>query len=469
MGGLRLQGISSGLDVDGLVRQLMTLERRPVTQLEKKRDSLTSEANAWRDINSRLITLKSRASELLRTTGVFGAMRVQVSDTTVVRATVGNGAAAGVYNVTVNALATATSYKSTAEDISDPAASLGVSGEIELVNTSDSVVRGTITVSATDSLTRIAANINSNSQLKVRASVVQTEPGLFRLVLVGKESGAVNHFDFNVISGNAWSRLGFMEPGRPDLIQTGENASITVNGLTIASPSNSIEGAVPGVTLTMLKAGASTTVDLREDPDKAASAIRALVEQYNSVQEFMATQTRTATGQPGPLAGEGTLFVLQSSLRSKMVDPVEITGSEFRTLASIGIETEKFSVGGRISGKLEINETKLREALEQDPEAVKNLFQSNGTVQGVARRLDSWLADYTRSNGLLLTRAKSIDDSVNQVKERIRYYDEVILPKRERTMRTRFDTLEKALSTLQGQGLWLSQQLRSLNGFTNNR
>lgn len=473
MGGLRIGGLASGLDVDGLVRQLMTMERRPVRQLELQRDNLTSQAGAWRDINSRLNTLRSRASDLVAS-AAFSAKRVTVGDPAALKATVETGATAGIFDVTINSLATATAYKSTVNDISNPATDLNEVGVIKIINTTDNTVRGSFSIAAGDSLNDIASTINNNKDLKVNASVVQTEPNVYRLVITGNQTGSTGNFDFQVESGGAWARLGFLAedgevpPNRLDLIRAGANASLTVNGLAISSASNDVKDAIPGVTLTLLKEGQSTAVEVQVDVEKTISAIKQFVDQYNSVQEFMGAQMQPGpTGRPATLAGEGTLLSLRNTLRQMTVDPVNGLSSQYKTLGSIGIATAPFAAGTAISGKLQVDETKLREALKTDPDAVAGLFQASSGGEGVAVRTEQWLGDYTRSNGVLLRKAESIDTSVKRVQERIRQYDEIILPKREQTMRARFDALERVLATLQGQGSWLSAQLSGLNANNN--
>src|SRR5690606_16105880 len=90
------------------------------------------------------------------------------------------------------------------------------------------------------------------------AAVVQTSPGVYKLVLTGKETGAENAFTItnNLTGGNG---LSFTDTdgdsvsgdSAADNTQTAIDAAFTVNGLSITSSSNTVTDAVPGVTLTL--------------------------------------------------------------------------------------------------------------------------------------------------------------------------------------------------------------------------
>ncbi|MFK4997219.1 flagellar filament capping protein FliD [Bacillus sp. N9] len=77
----------------------------------------------------------------------------------------------------------------------------------------------------------------------------------------------------------------------------------------------------------------------------------------------------------GLLKGDPILSSVLSAMRLDMSSSVETQGL-FKQLASIGISTTANYLEG---GKLEINETKLKAALEEDPTAVENLFRGSGT------------------------------------------------------------------------------------------
>ncbi|MDC7286087.1 flagellar filament capping protein FliD, partial [Bifidobacterium thermophilum] len=77
----------------------------------------------------------------------------------------------------------------------------------------------------------------------------------------------------------------------------------------------------------------------------------------------------------GLLRSDQQLNGLLSKMRMDFYTPLSTSSSEYNQLAAIGITTTKNYLEG---GKLEINEDKLKEALEKDPEGVFNLFAADG-------------------------------------------------------------------------------------------
>jgi flagellar hook-associated protein 2 len=59
VGVLKIGGLVSGLDTDSLIKSLMSIEKRPVVVMQKRQDDLNTQAGAWRDTNSRLLTLRA--------------------------------------------------------------------------------------------------------------------------------------------------------------------------------------------------------------------------------------------------------------------------------------------------------------------------------------------------------------------------------------------------------------------------
>jgi flagellar hook-associated protein 2 len=90
-----------------------------------------------------------------------------------------------------------------------------------------------------------------------------------------------------------------------------------VNGIQISSASNTVTGAIPGVTLNLASASPSTTVDLTIAPNtsQASAAINQFVSDYNAlIKDVNAQYTYTAGSGEGVLAQDPTVQTLQSDL-----------------------------------------------------------------------------------------------------------------------------------------------------------
>ncbi len=111
---LRISGISTGYDTAQLIEQLMAVERRPVLLMQKQQSQIKTRSDAWRDVASRLSSLKSKAAAL-KSTSVFNVKSVTSSADKTVSAAADSAAAAGTYKVWVDRLATATRATGAAE------------------------------------------------------------------------------------------------------------------------------------------------------------------------------------------------------------------------------------------------------------------------------------------------------------------------------------------------------------------
>ncbi|PKM82402.1 MAG: hypothetical protein CVU89_05205 [Firmicutes bacterium HGW-Firmicutes-14] len=109
---LRLGGIASGLDTEGLVKQLMALERMPLTRLEDKKNVLEWRKSALLDFRNMLLNLQKKASALTLSTS-FDLKKSASSDSEVATVTTGATAVNGTYTLEVTSLATATKVSST--------------------------------------------------------------------------------------------------------------------------------------------------------------------------------------------------------------------------------------------------------------------------------------------------------------------------------------------------------------------
>src|SRR5918998_5623466 len=107
--GLRLGGLSSGLDTESIVSQLMAIERQPRARLERKQAAVQARQDALRDISTKLRSLKTAAQNLASAGTWAPTQTITSSDSARVGARVVGSVAAGTYNVEVQKVATAAS------------------------------------------------------------------------------------------------------------------------------------------------------------------------------------------------------------------------------------------------------------------------------------------------------------------------------------------------------------------------
>ena len=129
-----------------------------------------------------------------------------------------------------------------------------------------------ITATAGESLSALASDINGQN-LGVNASVVSDGNGTSHLTIVNSTTGDASGITIANTS--------------PQFVQAtqGANAQLSVDGIPISSASNTVTGAVSGLTINLLGADPGTDVTLTATPDGStiASAINQFVTDYNTV------------------------------------------------------------------------------------------------------------------------------------------------------------------------------------------
>jgi flagellar hook-associated protein 2 len=160
-------------------------------------------------------------------------------------------------------------------------------------------------------------------------------------------------------------------------LQKAQDAIVKVDNLTLVKPTNTIADAIQGVTLNLVKADASTPVNLSISTDAtgAQKKIKDFVTAYNAVITFFNKQQSfdPKVGKANPLLGDFTISSVQHALQNTITGAVPGLTSGKLNLAQIGISSD------RTTGELSIDDAKLSSMLSSDPTEVLKLFVGTGT------------------------------------------------------------------------------------------
>lgn len=369
MASLSIGGLISGLDTDSLIAQIMAIERKPILALQDKRTKLQSQADAWRDINTRLYSLQNKAYDLKQAYS-FYSKKVSSSDETIATATASTTTALGIYTLSVGQLAQA--HVVASGNFASPNASLGYSGT--------PTINGlTVTIDVSDTLNSIRDKVNATPNIGVTASVVQVDATNYRLILTRQQTGSTE-IAF-VDSNSALTNLGVLVSGVANTIQAAQDAQLTVNGVTVTRSTNQISDVIPGMTFNLKRAGTLTSplqvnLEVKNDTDKAVAAVQAFVDQYNSLIDFIADKTSydATKKQGGVLFGDAGAYQLQSSLRQAVTAAVPGLTATLNNLAQVGVTTGAYGSPDGKLGKLTFDPQKLRDQLNANLDGVAKLF-----------------------------------------------------------------------------------------------
>jgi flagellar hook-associated protein 2 len=298
-----------------------------------------------------------------------------------------------------------------------------------------------------NTLDGLALAIN-NAGIGVSASVINDASGS-RLAIESDTSGAPGNL---TITSSA---------GLPTFTQAvaGTNASLTVDGIPISSTTNTVTGAIDGVTLNLASAAAGTTVAISLGPDSSdqETAINNYVSAYNKVIGDINTQETVdaSSGTAGPLASDSTLSLAQSLILASSSYAMTGNGA-ISELSDLGITMND-------DGTLSVDSGTLSNALESDPAAVQSFFD--------ATAVGSWGANVTSAltdladpvTGALTNDANGLTQSQNSITQQISDFQDQINTQ-QTALTAEYDQVD---TTLQELPLLLSQinsQLSSLSG-----
>ncbi len=393
-----LTGLSSGLDTNSIIEGLMSVERNPLVLLNQRRAAAQQRVDAWSQMTTRVSALRTAVDELKTSADFDDLVTTRSSNPDVVEATSTGAATPGSVTFTVDQLAAhhqlvgASSFASEAATVGAGTLSITVAG-----------VETRIDTTAGTTVANLAAQINARGS-GVTAQVVRTDASAVRLVLSAGESGADRAF---TATGTQSTLAGF------DVAQQGSDARVTVGSgagaLAVTRPTNQINDFLSGVEI---KLGATTstpvTIGIERDVDGAVSTVKGFVDEVNnvmrSIKELSAYDPEAKRG--GPLLGDSTLRSLQSQLVGEVTGLIPALGTGYNHASALGI-------GYTTEGVFELDETRLRSALDADFGSVGRFFARSGQAAD-ARLGYGFASDKTTpgSYGVVVTQAATVASTV---------------------------------------------------------
>ncbi len=417
-------GIGSNLPIDSIVSQLMQAESQPLVALNRKESSYQAKVSAFGSLSGALASFQTTLNGL-SDLSKFQQMTSASSDAAIASATTASGAAAGKYSIDLThlaqqqSLASAGTASTTASIGSGAATTLsfqfgtisggtlanGVYTGASFAENPD-LASGSITIdSSNNSLQGIRDAINK-AGLGVTATIVSdgsASPN--RLVLTSDKTGVAASMKITVDGDSALKDLLSFDPSVTDgsaqkLSQTSaaQNAQMTLNGIAITSATNTITGAIEGVTLTASKIGA-TTISIASDTSAVEKNVNAFVKSYNDLNTTLKALTGynadTKTG--GLLIGDSTVLTIQSALQKMFAAPPTGLEGPLTQLSQIGVTFQR-------DGTLALDSGKLQKAIASNFNDIGKLFAVAGTASdSLISYAGSTLATKAGSNAVNIT------------------------------------------------------------------
>lgn len=520
---LRITGMGSGLDIDGIVQKLMKAENMKVDKVKQSRQTVQWKQDLFRETLGDLNTFKNNYfnnskldTNMLRDYN-YSSFDVTNTDATVATATPGVtakaslGAITGSYKVQVtqlaagatitgDALANGTTKATTLSSLGMPAVPASM-----VINLTYGTTTKPITISSTDTIDNVIQNINTATSGAVIANFSELTK---QFTIQTAEIGSANTLALDI----PINFLGVTGVAPQSLTVTGKDAMLKITPpggtLPVDVTRSSNNFTIDSINYTLSKVS-TTDLNVNSNTQKSFDKIKTFIDKYNELiskinfkleektqrtytpltddqKKTMKAEEITAwesKAKEGLLKNDNQLSNMVSSMRSAFYEGVNGAGI---TLGEIGLSTSS-DVTQR--GVIIIDENKLKAALQNKGDKVTNLFMKESSIpynpdgnnvarhldEGVFQKVNDILQDYTRTTrdsngkkGLLLEKAGIKGDFTeynNLLSKQLTDQDIIIsnlvkkLSVKEDNYYLKFSRLDTAMQKMNSQSSWLSQQM----------
>lgn len=339
----------------------------------------------------------------------------------------------------------------TALNSSEAAADLGI---LSSDTNGDGVIAGNAVVEVV-TLDDLVEKINTAGIGAIATVVNDGTPGKpFRLSLTARRPGEAGAFTFD--DGGLGFGATTLSEGTDAVVFFG--SSDPARAVAITSSRNTLTTAVPGTTIDLKGVSdEAVRVTIARDDSSIIKAVEDFVSRFNDVAGTIDDLDSyvAETDQRGLLLGDPTLARVRRSLFSIVSAKNNDLSGQFTTLTQIGVTV--------VNSSLSLDRAKLQQALDQDHDAVEQLFTLKKlekdpetgevvtTARGIGVRIDEQLKLLTDSrNGAMTSRLNAINRQIELSDRRISQLNEQ-LERRRKRLEDQFNTMEKVLGQLQNQ------------------
>lgn len=416
-------GAYSGIDQSS-IDQLMAIEKRPLVQLSQRKTTFETQRNAWNDIGFRMNNLMNSIKDLSNTS-MYNKMGASKSS----QANISVKDSVQPQSFTLNIKQLATESRIVGEKIENQSLlpEVEIPAEMMINNTPISLLSKAYSIQDVISLINLRGE-----ETGVKAGLIDN-----RLVLRNIHTGAK---EISVSGDSAlMSAIGLQNSETTQ----GQNAIIEIDGITVERETNTFENVIEGVQIKLnkdSKLNTPETITISKDDSELKNAVSKFVEQYNSTMSFIQDKSSRGEGARGPLAGDGTLSRLETSLKTLMNSRYD-----GKTLMDAGIATKDKS------GVLFLDEKKLLE----NPGVIQDIFKKGN-------KIESYINTFASSNGIIHSVKSGYDRNIKDIDRQVQSFTER-MERKEKYYINMFSKLDTAMMNAESQMNWLQSQINAFS------
>ncbi len=490
---IRMTGMASGIDVDAVVKEMMSAQKLKKTNLEGKKEKLSWKQDAWKEMNTKLYSFYTGQLSKMRTKGNYQARKATASDPSKVSVSA-TTATAGSYTLSVEKLASA-EYVTGAS-----LKGKGYDGDTKLVDAG--MTEGqTITIKSGSGdpieltvgpETKISDFVDKLKEAGLNASFDKTNGRFF---ISAKDSGEANKFTITSSvadgEGKGLDALGLMNID-DSVATTGKTANsssevaivkasdskIKLNGAVIESNSNTIEANGLKLNLLGTTEGSEVTLSITKDSQSVVDRVKDFIKGYNELMTEMYGKYNAASSRgysmltseqkeamsendvknwetkikDSLLRRDDTLNDLMSTFRSAMQETIEIGGEKF-SLSNFGIVTGNYTEHGLLhlegdsdDAEYATKTNKLMKMLEEDPDKVSEAL--SGIMDKFYNKMFDKMGSSKLSSALTFYNDKQMKTESESYEKQIKSWETKLADIEDKYYK-QFSTMEKMMAELQ--------------------
>lgn len=429
---------SSGqfINIDALVQNAVSAQQSRVSTMQSQKNSVDTKISALGQVKSQVSSLNDKFQAIAKANANFSVTGAPTGLSV-------TGTANGNYAVSVDKLASG--QIATTSTFGSGTGALGYTGTLKIdlgsYDGADNFTEGTagtaIQIEATDTLKDIQNKLNASGQVNV--SIINGSDGQhlsfssksigadqgFKITASDTGNGGLNAFNFSQ------SQVGtFTQNGKA------QDASATVNGVTITSKNNTFTG-VQGLSFTATQTSTTQNISVQKDNTALTKAITDFVSAYNTANTSLKANANVDNQTKG----------LGSSLRAAFSNNTDFSNN----LSQIGLSFDK-------SGSLTFDSTKLTSYANNGDKLTTLLNNQFGTTSKAA----SVFSKELNTGGILDSTSTRLTSQSSKLADSLETAQDV-LKAQQTSYRSQFAALDSYLSTLNDSSNTVTQLMAQFN------
>ena len=446
-------GIGSGLDLEGIITASINAESIPQEiRLQEKEDRLNVELSGVGSFRSSLDTFNTTLKKLTEE-DAFNKQVVSSSNAGI--SVKSNGFASnGEFEISVSSLAKGTKYHT--DSVASSSTTLG-SGKLTFGSGSDSF---TVDIAEDDDLSTIRDKINAESDnFGVTANIINTDTGSF-LVYNSSITGKANELSVTSTGSATLDKLTSTNANATK-VQSAQDATITLDGVTISSDTNEFKNVVEDLTInvsSLVDANDPGKISVAQDTENGSELLNEFISGFNTLMSDL-----TGLGAPrlGRLAFDPNVRQVRQQLSEIAIQAVKGVSGDIKGLTDVGIDLNKdgqLQISTLSADTIRSGQERMDEALENNLDEVGKLFASeNGVASAMSKVIDNYIGGdgvLTKRSADLNERLSDIPDEYQQLEDRLRSI--------ESRLRSEFTFLDSTIAQFNATSDYLTSTLANL-------